>query len=97
MIALPTVNLNGTEGTRLELDATQALKALNTAIECLISATPHGRDYQLTQGLYERAAREHAARVSALTAVRDELHEIVRSIHTQNIKRSRPHSDNHKR
>lgn len=70
----PTIHLNGTAGMDLYAEYCSAHSALAEAIAALGRVTVHGRDYY-PQGddAFRTAAREHAARLSALLVVRDEL------------------------
>ena len=65
----PTIHLNGTRPERLAEQYSEARLAVLRAIKALDAASPHGRDYYLTPGAYQRAAAEHAARRVALNAV----------------------------
>ena len=89
--AIPTVHLNGSDGSVLQLKNEVALNAVELAIERLASAAPHGRDYYV-QGDVDRpyavAAAQHGARLKALSDVRDALREIVRGIRRQNEARN---------
>lgn len=48
-LMVPLVHLNGTSQTELERQLEELSKSLNTALEKLCDAAPHGRDYY-TQG-----------------------------------------------
>ena len=69
----PTIHINGTSPERLAEQYSEARVAVLRAIEALHAASPHGRDYYVVPGAYQRAAAEHAARVTALEAVAREL------------------------
>jgi hypothetical protein len=90
-IAIPTVHLNGSDGSVLQTQNEAALVAVELAIEQLAAAAPHGRDYYV-QGDVDRpyavAAAQHGARLKALSEIRDGLREIVRGIRRQNEARN---------
>lgn len=95
---IPTVHLNGSAGSVLQKQNEDALKAVESTIELLCIAAPHGRDYYpqdvSTETLadamiaYRRAEKQHSARLTALSAIRDELREIVRGVRRQNEARN---------
>ena len=83
--SVPTVHLNGTDGTVLQTQNEAALSTIELAIEQLMLAAPHGRDYYVRGATaFAEAYGQHAARLKALGTVRDELREIVRGIRRQN-------------
>ena len=69
----PTIHTNGSSPERLAEQYGAAKIAVLRAIEALYAAEPHGRDYYLVPGAYQRAAAEHAARCAALNAVARDL------------------------
>jgi hypothetical protein len=70
----PTVHLNGTGAERLLEQYTEAGRAVQEAIDALAGAAPNARDYYV-QGpdAFACAAREHAARATALRGVLADL------------------------
>lgn len=82
-VAVPTLNINGTDGNDLLSDNRAAAKAINDAFALLLKTAPHGRDYQGRQDEFHKARAEHSARLSALTHIIAELDMIAFSIRHQ--------------
>jgi hypothetical protein len=83
-ITLPVVHLNGSSGHKLLEDNRIAQRSVETAIDALCNAAPHGRDYYVKgPEAYTEARREHDKRVESLRAVLAELREIGRSLDEQ--------------
>jgi hypothetical protein len=82
-LTVPTVHLNGTGETGLVEPLRAAYAAIRDALGALNEAAPHGRDYYLTTGAYERARDEHLDRVRRLESVGDELIALAREIQKQ--------------
>jgi len=81
---IPTVHLNGTSGQDLIDQNTNAWEAVRKAIDTLRAAAPNARDYYVkSPEAFSIAQRAHEYRVSALTAVRDQLASIVEGIQDQ--------------
>ena len=67
----PIVNLNGTSREELINQIQQANAAINNAIDALMDAMPHGRDYQLNKsGEYEVARGAHLAKIEMLHEIK---------------------------
>ena len=70
----PTIHMGGTDAESLAQDAKRARDALAKALDALTAASPNARDYYPQGGdAHAEAAREHAARIAAVMAVRDEM------------------------
>lgn len=80
----PSIHLNGTGAERLLEQHEASLEALHRAITAVCDAGPNSRDYYV-QGpdAPTEAQREHEARVARLKSVRDEIGQIVESLHDQ--------------
>lgn len=79
---LPQINLNGSTGMELASQYQEAADAIAKAVN-LMSAIPHGRDYQtLPAGSFEKAREEMIQRVMPLIIARNELFAIA--IHCAN-------------
>jgi len=80
-LAIPTIHLNGTAREALEAQLEDANQALAAALEALQAAAPNGRDYY-PQGpeAIALAAEQHAGRVRAVSAVRDEIQQIFEAL-----------------
>jgi hypothetical protein len=78
----PHLNINGTSKDALETAYVECFEALNVAIHAVCLASPHGRDYPQPFSL-ATAVQEHAARISALCSIRDDLQLIVEHIGQQ--------------
>lgn len=78
----PTVHLNGTSRGELQRQYEVAASALGHAIDAVVEAGPHGRDYYV-QGpdASSLAIREHEARVMKLREVLAEIDDIHRSLY----------------
>lgn len=80
---VPTIHLNGTSGTELLEQVTDAAQAIYTAIEVLQKAFPHARDYYVQPdypaGL-EKAQKEWEARQEHLMVVYRELEDLAGKI-----------------
>jgi hypothetical protein len=70
----PTIHMGGTDAESLAQDAKRARDALAKALDALTVAHPNARDYYPQGGdAHTEAANEHAARIAAVMAVRDEM------------------------
>ena len=78
---MPTVNLNGTPGSRLVDQLEEAVNALRTAESALENTEPNGRDYP--SGTFSHAQSEYRKRLQALQSVRGELETIWESVQGQ--------------
>lgn len=77
MMMVPTIHLNGTPHERLMEQVSAAREALRATVEALSEMTPNGRDYYPQgEGAFDKAAREHAARIQKISAVDAELAEL---------------------
>lgn len=87
---IPSIHLNGTSSGMLLKQNAEALVAIDRALDVLVQAAPHGRDYYV-QGdtAFLDAQKEHEARVSCLRGVRDELIQLVEEIENQIANRQR--------
>lgn len=80
-LAIPKVNLNGTSREAIALQLVNAITTLNYAISALVSAAPHGRDYQTLPGnVYKVAREQHLSRVMRLEDVLKELNHIAEAL-----------------
>ena len=67
---LPTIHMNGTSAQALYNGYRAAGSAVRKAIEALEETAPNARDYYLEgEDAFDRAVKEHAARVHALREV----------------------------
>jgi hypothetical protein len=70
----PTIHRNGTSGQDLSNKFSDALEAVQSALDHLHESSPNGRDYYPQGGhAISQAMAEHQARVSRLESVKDEL------------------------
>ena len=78
MISAPTIHSNGTSRDELLRNLTDAIAALQTAIQEVGRTCPHGRDYypQGEDAIREALAR-HDRRMRDLRAIQRELNEIA--------------------
>lgn len=78
----PTVHLNGTSKKELIEQYDKAIYDLNQAIQSLMAAAPHRRDYY-PQGdfAFSEASQQFRAQVTSLCGVRDELVKIYEHLH----------------
>jgi hypothetical protein len=77
----PVIHLNGTSVSALEESLANAGRAVREAIGALYEASPNARDYYPNgPAAYDRASKEHAARIAALRTVLDELTELYESL-----------------
>jgi len=74
----PAIHLNGTPAADLIRQTTDAMVALDLAIEAMVRAAPNGRDYY-PQGAdaVQQAQDEHRARIAAVAGVRDYYEDVV--------------------
>lgn len=88
MIA-PTIHLNGSSAKSLREGYCEVFRAINNALDKLAQAAPHGRDYyvQKDPDAFEKARKEHRARVDALVKVREEMQGLAIMVSDQEIRR----------
>ena len=80
-LTLPSIHLNGTSGEQLLDLNRKAADAVRDAITALYNAYPNARDFYVQgDGAFEKARREHEARVAHLKTVRAELIEITEHV-----------------
>jgi ketosteroid isomerase-like protein len=80
-IKKPTVHMNGSGKKRLVEQYSNAMHALNNAIQALNEAYPHGRDYYVQgDGVIDAACREQDARIKAVRTVRNDIMDILRHL-----------------
>jgi hypothetical protein len=84
-LTLPTVHLNGTGRAGLTKLNSDAALAVQTAIDAVSAAAPHGRDYYPQDGkvlgpTYKKARTEHEERLAKLKAVLDDFYKIGRHL-----------------
>jgi hypothetical protein len=72
MIA-PILNLNGSSVTDLTEPRLAARDALLTAIDAVMKAAPHGRDYPGDTGRYQADRGTHFDRIGTLNRIAGEL------------------------
>lgn len=78
---VPTIHRNGTTRQELLRQQVAAMNAIDTALEAMGKASPHGRDfYPQSPSAFLTAAAEHQARVEALQGVRDQLMQLAEAI-----------------
>lgn len=84
-IKKPSIHMNGSGKQHLMDQYRAALYALNSALNALNDAYPHGRDYYV-QGddVIYTACREQDARIAAVKKVRDDMESIVTHINSFN-------------
>lgn len=70
----PTIHTNGTHPKDLLEENMKAWRTVNEAVEAVSKAGPNARDYYV-QGdtAFEKARKEHRARIGKLVEVADEL------------------------
>jgi hypothetical protein len=86
---IPTVHLNGTSKKELMRQVTDVFAAVETAIQAMHRAYPHGRDYY-PQGTAAigKAVKQHLDLVAKLVEVQGALGELGRGIQDQPANRS---------
>jgi hypothetical protein len=83
-LTVPIVHLNGSGKKNLTEGFCEAGRAVNEAIDELCKIRPHGRDYYIAEaGTYEKACREHEARIATLKRVSDELTALALAVDEQ--------------
>ena len=83
-LAVPTCHLNGTSGPQLVGALRDAAVATRHALDALRACAPHGRDYYLQESAeYDRARRQHDARMMRLHDTLDDLTKIAMAIQLQ--------------
>lgn len=77
-VTSPRININGTDGKDLLQQWMDAHAALNKAHEALLTAMPHGRDFQtVAQEFYRLARDEHIDRLKRLERISAEVEQIA--------------------
>jgi len=74
-VILPTFHLNGSSPEHLAAVYTDAINCVETALNSVIGAGPHGRDFYVNRGgptLWD-AQQQHKARVEAIDRIRRDL------------------------
>lgn len=87
----PTIHLNGTDPQVLLKKLEEAAMAINTAMEALQAAAPHGRDYY-PQGddVFFVAQREHIERQASLEKVSRDVEKLAWHVQDQiDVKKGR--------
>ena len=79
-LVIPTIHLNGTAQAELMEQQLQAMTAIRAAVNALMHATPHVRDYYNRDNCYAHAIEEHVSRVQRLTAVMNECSDLAQAI-----------------
>jgi len=64
-------------------DYREVYRRLVSALDALARTTPHGRDYYLEPGRWEKAMAEHENRREFLVAVRDEIAQLALAVDAQ--------------
>ena len=82
-VAVPKINLNGTNAEELFQDTQDAARLVNEAREAVRKIAPHGRDYIGQPDQFYKARSEWSARLSALDHIIAELELISFGIHQQ--------------
>jgi len=80
---VPTIHLNGTSGTELLEQVTDAGQAIYEAVKVLQKAFPHARDYYVQPDYpaeFEQARKEWEARREHLMVVYRELEDLAGKI-----------------
>lgn len=77
---LPTVNLNGTSRTALVEQNFEAAQALREALDKVMEAAPHGRDYQIGPANYSQAADQFQNMVAELNGLIDHFQTMAEEI-----------------
>ncbi len=76
----PTIHINGSSREDLKRQFYGAYRALGDAIQLMVEATPHGRDYYVQEpGAYEVARSEHIARLRVIRDLQKEYLELFQS------------------
>lgn len=79
-VTVPIAHLNGSGRSGLTRQYTDALMALTEAYETLQAASPHGRDYYVVPGSFEKARDEHQTRLDRIRDVAQEVAQILGSL-----------------
>lgn len=79
MLVRPHVNAHGSALDDLKESFGRAYHALELALRALRLCLPQGRDYIPDRGLeaYDAAVAQHAARVTSVAAVRQEIESLI--------------------
>lgn len=78
-VTVPVVHLNGTSVTDLLAQYRAAATALQVAIDAVIAAAPHARDYYPV-GTWPQAQEEFDRRLGQLRAIRTDVEMIVHAV-----------------
>jgi len=84
-LTIPTLHLNGSGFKNLYEQYTGALSAITKALDSL--PVPHGRDYYVVEGAYEKARTQYDAQVAKLKALEAELMTVLEQIVEQEDRR----------
>lgn len=68
-LIVPLIHMNGTSKRMLLQQLEDAYDALQLAYDALRQASPNGRDYYHTPGLYAKAVAQHTKRQQAIDDV----------------------------
>jgi hypothetical protein len=85
-LAVPQINLNGTDGAELIEEAQAAHEAVHRAVEMVGRMTVHGRDFQTCVGpntVFSLACDQKRERLRKLLDVRSELFDLVLELSLQ--------------
>lgn len=87
-LTVPTIHLNGSGAESLREGYIDAYQAVEAAIQAVMAAAPHGRDYYVQPGdAYEAARAEHVSRLARLLTVKDELEALALAVSRQQRER----------
>jgi hypothetical protein len=84
-IITPQYSLNGTSAQSLAEQFDAARQAVQAAIDAIIDAAPHGRDYQHDPSQYEKARDEYEMRLQRLRGVMND-YEVLRDDALSHVK-----------
>ena len=91
MMMAPTIHLNGTSAEALLAGYMDAAHVLRDALIAVARTAPNGRDYYPQgESAYTAAAREHTARLLAVTSVLKEIERLSTAVLDQTHKGTKP-------
>lgn len=81
-LAIPSIHLNGTSQDALLEQYSNAMAAVQNAIEVLNQSAPHPRDYypQKPTDAFFKARSQHLARLAGLESIHRELQDIALAV-----------------
>ena len=87
-VAIPVLNLNGTDGDVLMAHYIKTLDAIHTLQGLLREGTPHGRDFITAEPLqYEMAREQHSEMLNELSDIESRVTTIAMGVQDQLMER----------